>query len=85
MFEEEAGGTTTEKADFVPLVLLPVVTPLVVDWFVVKSMCEFGNDKGADLVFCCWVPSDAGDTTILIIFFLLGESGLLTVEIAETM
>ena len=83
---EEAGGTTTEKADFVPLaLLLPVATPVVVDWCVVKSMCELGNDKGTDLVFCCWVLNDAGETAILIIFFLLGDSGLLAVEIADTM
>ena len=79
----EVGGTTTEKADFVPVVLLPVVAPTV-DWCDVKRTCEFDNDKGAGLVFGCWLFKDTGGTAMFIIFFLVGESGLLGVDIAET-
>lgn len=82
--DEDAGGTTTENADFVPLLLLPVVTP-VVDWCVVNIICEFGSANGNGLVFgCCWLFTDPGDTAKFIIFFLFGESGLLAVEIAGT-
>jgi len=63
---DDVEGITTEKAD---LALLPTLAPLAGN-----NMCEFGKGSDEDLALI-WLFRVDGDT-ILMKFFLFGDSGL---------